>query len=269
MSPTSMFSSDDGPRRVLVVDDNAVNRKVLARQLSVLGFTSIVTDSASKALDAMERDHFDLLITDLRMPGINGIEFAERVRELSQSVQIRVPIVLLTADATVEQGPPASSSPVDVVLVKPVDLDTLGACLKKLLPEEAGQGLALAAGSQQISDCPAGSDLFDLDYLGALARRGVNVFSLLQEWRREVDEDLARLDKYRRCADLAGVRSSLHRLSGSMGLVGSRLLMSDFQQSSTAQQMPETCVLDCLVATTRKLVEQLKQAPLPYGSPQQ
>jgi hypothetical protein len=64
------------PPEVLVVDDNEVNRKVLARQLDVLGCGCVSASSGDEALDVLSRVSVDLLITDLQMPGMSGVELA-------------------------------------------------------------------------------------------------------------------------------------------------------------------------------------------------
>ncbi|WP_174770018.1 response regulator [Paraburkholderia hayleyella] len=266
-SQTHVASSNDGMRRILVVDDNAVNRKVLARQLSALGFTAMLAESASKALEALQQNHFDLLITDLRMPGISGIELAERVRAFSHESQIRVPIVLLTADVGIERGYPASGSPVDMVLVKPVDLGTLGACLKNLLPGELPVASLQTTRTAVLASQPAPAhDLFDIGYLQALVQRGVDMALLLRDWQRDVSEDLVRLNESRQRLDLSGVHSSLHRLSGSVGLVGGRLLMADLQRASVMPRMPEALELDRLAGLVQTLIVQLTMVSASYGT---
>jgi GAF domain-containing protein/CheY-like chemotaxis protein len=100
--------------RVLIVDDNATNRKVLSLQTAKWGMTSRDTDSGTEALGWIEAgDSFDLAIVDMHMPEMDGVELARRVRALRP----RMPLVLFTSLA----GREATAEPelFDAYLTKP------------------------------------------------------------------------------------------------------------------------------------------------------
>ncbi|MBC7605120.1 MAG: response regulator, partial [Ramlibacter sp.] len=83
-------------RRVLVVDDHVVNVRVLTRQLRQWGLRVASADSGAKALDIIEQGgHPDIVITDMHMPGMDGVELARRIRERPECA--RLPIVLLSS----------------------------------------------------------------------------------------------------------------------------------------------------------------------------
>lgn len=76
--------------RILVVDDEAIVSKALARILSSHNYEVQTASSGGKALEIYERERFDLLITDFNMPGMDGNEFIRRVRKLNPRQRVIV-----------------------------------------------------------------------------------------------------------------------------------------------------------------------------------
>ncbi|GAB7524631.1 ATP-binding response regulator [Paraburkholderia sp. 2C] len=147
------------PRLVLVVDDNEINRRVVARQLDVLGYRSMVAPGVDDALAAMMRQCFDLVITDLHMPGASGVELARHIRVKNRESSSATPVVLMTGERTETAGSADTITGADVphalfaaVLPKPAGLDALDACLRRIFGEPLAQ--APSAPSSQ-SDPPS------------------------------------------------------------------------------------------------------------------
>jgi len=88
-----MGSSKAGPK-VLVVDDIRVIRELLAKYLDRLGFATCVASDGQEALEVFQSEQPDLLISDVRMPHMNGYELTRQVREISN-----IPIVIMTAES--------------------------------------------------------------------------------------------------------------------------------------------------------------------------
>jgi len=116
--------SDDGPINILIVDDEPKNLTVLETVLDNPAYRLVKADSADQALLALLADQFAVLILDIRMPGITGIELARMIKERKKTAQI--PIIFLTAyyneDQHVMEGYGAGA--VDY-LHKPVNPDIL------------------------------------------------------------------------------------------------------------------------------------------------
>ncbi|HEY3599677.1 MAG TPA: response regulator, partial [Paraburkholderia sp.] len=239
-------------RSVLVVDDNEINRRVVARQLDVLGHRSVVAATADEALAALSRQCFDLLITDLHMPGMSGIELARRVRMAYRAATNRIPVVLMTAQAEACSVDAIQDRPFDAMLLKPASIDALETCLRPLLAEPFFAAAA-RAGTES-------AEPLDCAHLDALSEQGVDVRGLLRDWRCSMNDDLARLQDCRDRRDIDGMRASLHRLGGAVGLVGAGALMDALQRASTAQPEADTPLLDRLVVRARALMAQLDEA---------
>jgi CheY-like chemotaxis protein len=80
-------------KRILVVDDNATNRRILALQAAKWGMAVHDTEAPEQALEVLRRDSFDLAILDMHMPGMDGVTLAARIREAGQSL----PLVLFSS----------------------------------------------------------------------------------------------------------------------------------------------------------------------------
>ena len=86
--------------RVLIVDDEPDMVENCARILKPAGYECLVTTDARRALEILESEHPDLLLTDLKMPEVDGMELLHRAHELDPAL----PVIMITAFATVESA---------------------------------------------------------------------------------------------------------------------------------------------------------------------
>jgi diguanylate cyclase (GGDEF)-like protein len=107
--------------RVLVVEDNAINREVILAQLRRLGVRASAVEDGQAAVRRLQGKHYDLVLMDIQMPLMDGYEAARRIRLFDQSV----PIVALTAAAGIEDKGKALASGMNDHLAKPVQSDAL------------------------------------------------------------------------------------------------------------------------------------------------
>ncbi|RZJ95730.1 MAG: response regulator, partial [Brevundimonas sp.] len=122
------------PTRVLIVDDNATNRRVAALILDSLGVESAAVDDGVQALEALESQRFDLVLMDMMMPVMDGLTAtrALRARE-AQGDQPRTPVIMLTANTQPEQIAECLAAGADRHLPKPVTPDAVLTALVDLL----------------------------------------------------------------------------------------------------------------------------------------
>ncbi len=115
--------------RVLIVDDEAVNREALSDALQTEGYETAVAAGAEEALALLETEDFDLVLTDLRIPGIGGVALLRKIRQLRpQSF-----VILMTAHATIETAIEALHDGVNDYLLKPLILEEALAKIEGLL----------------------------------------------------------------------------------------------------------------------------------------
>ncbi len=84
--------------RILVIDDDALMRDSLAQTLAGAGYEVVTAPSGRHGLDEIGRGSFDLVLTDLKMPNMNGIEMLRELRRRGDET----PVILLTAYATID-----------------------------------------------------------------------------------------------------------------------------------------------------------------------
>jgi PAS domain S-box-containing protein len=115
--------------RLLVVDDDESVLQIIQDMLSFKGHEVIALADGQEALDILEKEDFDLVVTDLGMPGISGWEVAKRVKAKNP----KLPVVLLTGWGTQFDGEDLSEEGVDIVLTKPLSCEELSEGIDRLL----------------------------------------------------------------------------------------------------------------------------------------
>jgi len=134
MSDFSLFGSISSPEPfLLVVDDNPLNRQLMAMQLRRLSTQAVMAATGSEALDEAAKDDFALILMDVRLPDSTGYEVtgAIRRREVElPGIYRRTPIVAITANAESNEMQRCLDAGMDDLLVKPI---RLGPLVKKLV----------------------------------------------------------------------------------------------------------------------------------------
>jgi signal transduction histidine kinase/DNA-binding response OmpR family regulator len=120
--------------RILVIDDNAMNRQVAERQLAKLGFPCRLAESGQAALAALDEQGYDLILCDVQMPGMDGHAFTRHWRlHEAETHAPRLPIVAMTANALQGDVDSCLMAGMDDYLSKPVKLEKLAAILLRHL----------------------------------------------------------------------------------------------------------------------------------------
>lgn len=120
--------------RILVVEDNAVNRMVIERQLLSLGFSVSVAEDGQRGFEKWQSGEFALVLSDCHMPVMNGFEMTEAMRAWETDHGFdRTPIVAITANALDGEEDRCYAAGMDAYLSKPVRLDDLKATLASML----------------------------------------------------------------------------------------------------------------------------------------
>jgi two-component system sensor histidine kinase BarA len=119
------------PRRVLVAEDNRINALVIRSFLEQAGHRVVWVENGADALAMLGRSRFDMVLMDMRMPQVDGLEATRRWR-MQESPDHRTPIVALTANATVEDRERCLAAGMDAFLSKPVEQQQLLDLLARL-----------------------------------------------------------------------------------------------------------------------------------------
>ncbi|MBW3558377.1 MAG: response regulator, partial [Proteobacteria bacterium] len=129
------------PLRVLVVDDHPINRRTLGVLLEPSGAEVTAVESSAEALDRLGAETFDVVLTDLNMPGMNGLALARAIRART-GPNAGVPLVAVTGADSAEERAACSAAGMNGYVTKPIDVAALYAALAEAVspdPEaEAG-----------------------------------------------------------------------------------------------------------------------------------
>ncbi|HWP66856.1 MAG TPA: sigma-54 dependent transcriptional regulator [Candidatus Limnocylindria bacterium] len=116
-------------KRVLVVDDERKMRRLLQMMLEHLGLESVASDSGEEALALVQAEHFDLVLTDLRLPGMSGLDLLRALREADAGI----PVIVLTAYGTVQSAVDAMKLGAFDYVMKPFDVEAVEQMVRNAL----------------------------------------------------------------------------------------------------------------------------------------
>jgi two-component system sensor histidine kinase/response regulator len=135
---------------VLLVEDNAVNQRLVARLLEKRGHRVVVAANGRKAIAALETDAFDLVFMDIQMPEMDGIEATAAIRKKEQLSGKHQAVIALTAHAMKGDQERCLAAGMDGYLSKPIRPQELDAILETYL--------ARRTGTLRINETPVSSD---------------------------------------------------------------------------------------------------------------
>ena len=124
--------------RVLVVDDNRINRIVAVKSLEALGAEAVAVDSGAESIDAVQQSAFDLVLMDVNMPEMDGLEATRRIRALDPAVA-GIPIIALTADVMSHRNAAYMKAGMDGVAPKPFSPAQLVAAIAGIANRQDGE----------------------------------------------------------------------------------------------------------------------------------
>ena len=119
---------------VLFIEDDRMNRRVVRDMLDVAGATMVEAESAEIWLDLIDRDDFDMILVDLRMPGMDGITAIGHIRA-RRDAKAQLPVIVVTADTAPDLRDRCIAAGANDVLFKPVAMDQLFQAMGRLLAE--------------------------------------------------------------------------------------------------------------------------------------
>lgn len=202
--------------RVMVVDDSPVNLMLASSLLEKAGVGVFAVESGLLAVEQARGQALDIILMDLEMPGMSGIEATQKLREIPEHA--KTPVIAVTAHAFQQQRDEALSAGVDDLLVKPYLPEQLynviQAHVPATRPEQAGPA---AAGLRQEQELPS----YDLDT--ALERAGGDggvAQAVLQEFLKLLPQVAQGIEEAETQGDAKKLGQALHKLIGSASGAG-------------------------------------------------
>ena len=209
------------PLRILLVDDNVFNQKVAVLKLEKKGHAVRVAGSGGVALAALRNESFDLMLTDVQMPDMDGFELTAAVRRAEAGTGRHLPVVAMTAHAMAGYRERCLASGMDGYVAKPIRDEELWAEIRRVAPADDGPPPADA-------DAAAATDAgvsFTLDGEAILAQVGGSgdaLRQLIDVFRDDCAALLPELEAAVRDGDAPRVRRAAHTVKGMVAFFAAR-----------------------------------------------
>lgn len=166
------------PKKILVVEDEPDIRKLIHYNLAEERFLAFEADDGEKALKILQREKFDLVILDLMLPGLSGLEVCKRLRARPETA--RIPILMLTAKAGEADRVVGLEMGADDYLTKPFSPRELVARVKAILRRSEMQALPQTADVFEKGPLKINFATYDVTVRGKPARLTLKEFELLR-----------------------------------------------------------------------------------------
>jgi PAS domain S-box-containing protein len=205
-------ASAAAPLRILVAEDNPLNQKLIQLLLEKRGYRSTVARTGPTAVEAMLRNNFDLVLMDVELPGMNGIEATRAFRQSEASGTRHLPIVAMTAHAMRGDRERCLEAGMDAYVSKPIHASDLYRTIESLMKLGAPQPARTSSESPDAGEAAA-----------MLERFGGNprfFRSLVRTFQKDAASQLARIARAIGRRDSQALASAAHTLKGAAGVFG-------------------------------------------------
>jgi CheY-like chemotaxis protein/HPt (histidine-containing phosphotransfer) domain-containing protein len=247
--------------RALIVDDQAINREVLSGLLTEQQAEVSTAVDAFTAIDLLAKQRFDVVLMDLQMPGMDGIEATRRIR-LNAATQT-LPVIAVTTLSSPEQRAQCLASGMNDFVPKPVDPEELLRAILRCLPsKESGVAApqAIAPGGQVAPAAPVAvppvHPLPGVDMASVMRRfngRTAIIHSLFRQFSREFASSPQQLREALAAGDLVVARRLVHTSKGVAGNLGALRV-------ATSSLALEQAILRGEASPAPELLEEYEQA---------
>lgn len=237
MSTSSSSTTPGSTLKVLLAEDNLINQKVAIRILSTLGYNADVVENGSEAVHSVEKNPYDLILMDIMMPVMDGLEATRRIRGLPLKRQPR--IVAVTANALVGDKERCLAAGMDDYLPKPLRVDDLARMIRQMAPSDA-------TASKQDSRAPSVIELDALrDLRNSIGEEDFDFFdSLVSDFLVDAGQIVAEMRSSLREGRTLDLKRAAHTLKSSSAMFGALdLSKACFQlEQATSSEDMEVCI---------------------------
>jgi two-component system, sensor histidine kinase and response regulator len=224
ISPAAVAASSTAASglHILVAEDNPVNQKLAVALLEKEGHRVTLVGDGVEAVAALGRQEFNLVLMDVQMPEMDGLEATRRIRQREQGTGRRVPVIAMTAYAMKGDRELCLEAGMDAYVSKPVRAKELFAAIEALVHPAKS---AATPPSPAVSAAPPAPDVARLDWEVALEHLGGDrrlLRTLIQAFLAEYPRWLADIRQAIERGQAADLKRAAHNIKGSMGHFGAR-----------------------------------------------
>ncbi len=246
-------SETPAPRRhirILVAEDNPINQKVAVKMIKSLGYRADVVGNGIEVLDALRRQRYDIVLMDVQMPEMNGLDATRHVRKVWPRPGGPT-IIAMTANAMQGDREICLEAGMDEYIAKPIRIGGLKDALDRWIMEhpeqpDAEQGLEIENESRTQA-----KQLEELRRIGGEEL----VAELMAEFQLQVDSDVKDIQNAAMNSDFRELMRLAHRLKGGSTTVGASVITSIFSEIEFAARLEQEGRVRTLIAQLSREVE--------------
>ncbi|KAA5542773.1 response regulator [Roseiconus nitratireducens] len=240
--------------RVLVAEDGLANQQVAIGMLEAAGHSAVVVSDGRQAVAAWKEEPFDLILMDMHMPIMDGLEASEAIRNHERTTGGHIPIVALTAAAMKEDAEACLKAGMDAYLAKPIHHPDLQETMARFAPEksvleglEATRSTPDTGSPPDVTEEPSpesdseadpptrSSDIIDLGAAASRIPHGLRgVRQLAKVFVNECTDMIAALHESVSQTDGPAIRRTAHTLKGSANLFSAKRVHDAAEELETA-----------------------------------
>lgn len=241
--------------RILVAEDNKTNQMVIQKILERAGHKPHIVNNGQEALDAIDSRPFDIIIMDMQMPVMGGIE-AAKIYNFTTSHEEKLPVIILTANATTEALNECKDANVDSYLTKPINIRRLLETIETLSNDTNKNSSVISNQCEKIHDIPT-LDYSTLEEIKGLSTNNEFISTLINNFISDTEGQLISMEQAVSEKLYASYRENVHALKGSSGSIGAMKLHSyckDEQQAynSDTEYVASLKTISAIFSETRQ-----------------
>jgi signal transduction histidine kinase/DNA-binding NarL/FixJ family response regulator len=259
-SSLAQDNGDPGIRglSVLAADDSEINLRLTESILTTHGARVTMSTDSAKALQLAKQSVFDIILMDVHMPGISGLEAARQIR-FGEGPNTATPIIAVTADIMADNHRQVFRAGMDEILIKPVDEDQLVASIQSHYhrgrtprPKQHRKDSEGSRGSKQL---PVRDQQSALKNSAGNQQVADDIFCMLLA---EAGENLHRIDKHMKAHAWQPLWEEVHRFRGAAAVCGAPALHASLGKMETAVKKRDSEAIETLLDGLQTQIELLR-----------
>ncbi|NVN93186.1 MAG: response regulator [Desulfuromonadales bacterium] len=252
--------------RILLADDNITNQQVALGMLRKLGLSADAVANGAETIKALETIPYDLVLMDMQMPEMDGIEATRHIRDPRSAVSDHgIPIIAMTAHAMQGDRERCLAAGMNDYVSKPVNPQALAEALDRWLPKETvpvtRQSSVLSGGFGSVSAPESKTPVFDRAGMMDRLMDDEDLALLVTEsFQEDIPRQIAALKEYLKTGNISESERQVHSIKGASANVGGELLREVAFAMETAAKAGDLNAIRSRMAELETEFDRLKQA---------
>jgi len=260
--------------RILIAEDNKANQEVLRQQLDILGYQADIASNGQQAWEWWQSNKYDLLLTDIHMPEMNGLQLTDSIRKAETSSYDHTPIIVISANAMDGEAQRCMEAGMDGFIAKPINLNDLQRTLEKWLPKDESESLKDAS-KEKAMLIQAEKAAIDIEtpinfsilsqFIGANPERHRR---FLKKFVNLLPENIQKINSAYENQSASDIVFFSHKLKSPAKTMGAHELAAVCQALETTAKASQWETIDSLIPKLNNLAEKIKCYLSDYCDPE-